>query len=194
MAVHLSAASCADWAARQLGLHDTAALFALAESKGAGNANALFFPYLSGERTPHNDPGLRAAFLGLDHETGPADFAAAVLEGVAFALADGLDVQRDAGSDISNLSVIGGGARSRFWGTILASALGVPLVYRRGGEIGPALGAARLALIAVSGASPADVLRAPPVDHVVEPDSATADRLAPKRQRFRAAYPALRSI
>lgn len=188
MSVHLSAASCIDWVARITGASGPAELFARAEQAGVGAGPELFLPYLSGERTPHNDAVVRGAFLQLDNETDGARLAQAVLEGVAFALADGMAVLRDAGTEVEKLSVIGGGARSSYWGRIIAAVLGTPLVYLRGGEVGPALGAARLAQIAVDGGAPAQVCAAPPISHVVEPDAALADRLADKHRRFRAAY------
>ena len=194
MAVHLSAASCIDWAAQLTGAAGPAEVFARAEAAGAAGGPELFLPYLSGERTPHNDPHIRGAFLGLDNETDAARLCAAVLEGVAFALADGLDALRDAGTDSAELSVIGGGARSHYWGTIIAAALGTRLVYLDGGEVGPALGAARLAQVAETGASAAEVCTRPPVDHIIEPDPLLAERLAPKREKFRSAYPALKSL
>ncbi|SDA11091.1 xylulokinase [Sphingomonas sp. NFR15] len=188
MAVHLSAASCIDWVARLTGAAGAADLFARAEKAGPASGPELFLPYLSGERTPHNDAEVRGAFLRLDNDTGPERLAQAVLEGVAFALADGLDALRGAGTEVAKLSVIGGGARSRYWGATLAAALNTPLVYLQGGEVGPALGAARLAQIAVDGGSPAEVCVAPPVAHVIEPDAALVDRLAPKLAAFRDAY------
>jgi xylulokinase len=194
MAVHLSAAACIDWGARATGIDGPAAFFAAAAEAGAASGPELFLPYLSGERTPHNDPHVRAAFLGLDHETTPGRLAAAVLEGVAFAHADGLDAVREAGSAVEQLAVIGGGARSRHWGTILAAVLGVPLTYSEGGEVGPALGAAKLAQIAVTGAAPAEVCTKPPIAHVIEADAALAERLAPKLAKFRAASAAIRSL
>lgn len=194
MSVHLSAASCIHWAARLTGTDGPAALFALAESAGAANGPELFLPYLSGERTPHDDPQMRGALLGLDHETDPARIAAAVLEGVAFALADGADTLREAGTTLDELAVIGGGARSRHWGGIIAAALGVRLVYLEGGEVGPALGAARLARIALTGEAPAAVCTRPTVNHTIEPNSLLAEKLAPKLEKFRRAYPALRCL
>ena len=188
MSVHLSAASCIDWVARLTGTSGAAELFARAEAAGPANGPEIFLPYLSGERTPHNDAQVRGAFLQLDNDSGPDRLAQAVLEGVAFALADGLDVLREAGTDIAELAVIGGGARSRYWGQTLAAAMNVPLVYLQGGEVGPALGAARLAQLAVDGGTPAEVCVAPPVSHVIEPDAALADRLAPKQAAFRQAY------
>jgi len=187
MTVHLSAAACVDWVGRLTGAPNAAEVFHRAEFAAAGNE--IFLPYLSGERTPHNDPHVRGAFLGLDHETDAARLSQAVLEGVAFALGDGLDALREAGTEVGQLSVIGGGARSDHWGRILAAVLQTPLVYLQGGEVGPALGAARLACAAVEGGDPAEVFKAPPTSHVIEPDRALAARLADKQQTFRAAYP-----
>ncbi|MDE2043237.1 MAG: xylulokinase, partial [Alphaproteobacteria bacterium] len=144
MSVHLSAASCLDWAARQVGM-DVPGLLRCAESAEADTVEELFLPYLSGERTPHNDPHVRGAWLRLDNETSPARLARAVLEGVAFAHADGLDALREAGTQVEELAVIGGGSQSLFWGRIFAAALNVRLAYLEGGDVGPALGAARLA-------------------------------------------------
>ncbi|ARU15109.1 xylulokinase [Croceicoccus marinus] len=189
MSVHLSAASCIDWVARLTGAAGAADLFARAEETGPGTGSEIFLPYLSGERTPHNDARVRGAFLGLDNDTDPGRLAQAVLEGVAFALADGLDALRDAGTRVESLSVIGGGARSGYWGRIIAAAFEVPLVYLKGGEVGPALGAARLAQLAVDGGTPADVCTPPPVSHRIDPEPALVDQLAPRKHAFRDAYP-----
>ena len=191
MAVHLSAASCVDLAAGLLGTEGAASLFALAESAGPGSGPELFFPYLSGERTPHNDAQVRGGFLRIDNDTDRSRLAQAVLEGVAFALADGLDALRGAGTEVESLRVIGGGARSRYWGETIAAALNVELVYLRGGEVGPAMGAARLAQICVDGGTPSEICEAPPVAWRVAPDPEIADRLAPKRADFIAAYPGI---
>lgn len=188
MAVHLSAASCVDWVARATGASGAAELFNRAEQVGPACGPELFLPYLSGERTPHNDPIVRGALLGLDNDSDAARLAQAVLEGVAFALADGVDALRDAGTTIDRLAVIGGGARSTYWGRIIAAAIGAELVYLQGGEVGPALGAARLAQLAIDGGGPAQVCAAPPVARTLQPEPELVDRLAPKRHAFRAAY------
>lgn len=193
MSVHLSAASCLDWAAALMGM-DVPALLAAAEGAGPAAGPELFLPYLSGERTPHNDPHVRAAFLGLSNDSDPGRLAVAVLEGVAFAHADGLAALRAAGTAIETVSVIGGGARSRLWGGIIAAVLGVRLDYLDGGEVGPALGAARLAKIAAIGADPADVCTRPPVRETILPVPALRERLATKIANFRAAYPALKHL
>jgi xylulokinase len=189
MSVHLSAASCIDWVARLTGAAGAADLFARAEATGPAAGPELFLPYLSGERTPHNDPLVRGAFLNLDNETDAGKLAQAVLEGVAFGLADGLNALRDAGSRLDKLAVIGGGARSGYWGRIIAAAFETPLVYLQGGEVGPALGAARLAQVAVDGGDPRTVCTAPPVARTIDPEPELVDRLAPKLAAFRAAYP-----
>ncbi|WP_343718427.1 FGGY-family carbohydrate kinase, partial [Inquilinus sp.] len=152
----------------------------------------LFLPYLSGERTPHNDPTATGVFLGLTHATGRPQLVRALLEGVAFAFADGQAALTDAGTAIGEVSVIGGGARSPFWGRILAAALNRPLHYPAGGELGPAFGAARLGRLAATGEAPEAVCTRPQTARVVEPDAALAERYAEKHQRFRALYPMLK--
>ncbi|MBU6207786.1 MAG: xylulokinase, partial [Alphaproteobacteria bacterium] len=193
MSVHLSAASCLDWAARQVGM-DVPGLLRCAESAEADTVEELFLPYLSGERTPHNDPHVRGAWLRLDNETSPARLARAVLEGVAFAHADGLDALREAGTQVEELAVIGGGSQSLFWGRIFAAALNVRLAYLEGGDVGPALGAARLARMALTGESADQVCTRPPVRHIMEPDPRQVEILAPKREAFRRAYAAIKSL
>ncbi|WP_420139552.1 xylulokinase [Sphingomonas sp.] len=189
MSVHLSAASCIDWVARITGAANAPELFSRAESTGPARGKEVFLPYLSGERTPHNDALVRGAFLNLDNDTSAGTLAQAVLEGVAFALADGLDALRDAGTRVSQLAVIGGGARSAYWGRIISAAMETPLVYLRGGEVGPALGAARLAQVAVDQGDPRTICAPPPVERVIQPDPADVALLAPKKHAFKEAYP-----
>ena len=88
MSVHLSAAACIDWVARLTGTPGAAELFARAESVGPASGSEIFLPYLSGERTPHNDAEVRGAFLGLDHDTTPERLAQEGRDGVRFARAD----------------------------------------------------------------------------------------------------------
>ena len=193
MSVHLSAASCIDWVARLTGAAGPSEVFQQAEGIGVRpGPSPLFLPYLSGERTPHNDQEVRAGFLQLDNDTDAPALCQAVLEGVAFALADGLDALQGVGPRIDELSVIGGGARSRYWGRILSAALQTPLAYFQGGEVGPALGAARLAQIGVDGGDPVDVCRPPPVEAIIAPAPADVEVLAPRLAAFRQTYPRIR--
>src|SRR5581483_11015771 len=115
-------------------------------------------------------------------------------EGVALAFADGLDVLIEKGGTVGEISVTGGGARLNYWGHLLAAALNRPLVYRRGGEVGAALGAARLARLALSGERAEDVCTAPPIDRVVQPDTALASLLALRRRTFARLYHDLKNV
>jgi xylulokinase len=191
MSVILSAASCLSWVTALTGAASEAALI---EEIGGSDRDpgVIFLPYLSGERTPHNDPHARGTFFGLSHATTRADLGRAVLEGVAFALVDGQDALLDAGAEIREVAVIGGGARSPLWGRILASALDRPLRYHGGADLGPAFGAARLARLAVHGEAPSTVCVAPPVERVVEPDAALRERYAERITLYRRLYRELR--
>ncbi|WP_431860672.1 xylulokinase [Azospirillum sp.] len=193
MSVMLSAASCLTFAAHLTGATDEAALLRDAEGHSGDLGALVFLPYLSGERTPHNDPHAKGVFFGLTHDTGRGALARAVLEGVAFAFADGLEVLEEAGGRVERLLVIGGGARSALWGRILTSALGRPLDYPAGGEVGPAFGAARLARLAVTGEDPAAVCRPLEVRRTVEPDAGLAASMAGRRRLFRRLYADLKA-
>jgi xylulokinase len=189
MAVILSAAGSLAWFAQAMGKSEAALL---SELEQAGVAPAgdgpLFLPYLAGERTPHNDSEAMGLFFGLTAANTRADLTRAVLEGVAFALADGLDALEAKGGRIARLSVVGGGARSALWGRLLAAALQRPLTYHAGGEIGPALGAARLARLAAGAGSIDEVCVSPTVAHVQEPEPELAECLAHRRPIYRRLY------
>lgn len=191
MSVILSAASCLSWVTSVTGAKDEGALLSEVEAADR-DSRIVFLPYLSGERTPHNDPDAKGVFFGLTHETSRADLGRAVLEGVAFALADGQDALLDAGTRIDRITVIGGGARSHYWGRILAGALDRPLQYAAGAELGPAFGAARLGRLAVTGEDPASVCTAPAADHVAEPEAALVDCYAERRALYGRLYESLK--
>jgi len=188
MSVMLSAASALDWAARLTGSADARALIAMAQARERLDGREIFLPYLSGERTPHNDPAARGVLFGLDHESDAAAIGQAVLEGVAFGLADGLDALIEAGASIKQISVIGGGARSPWWGRVLAAALNRPLTYRAGADVGPAYGAARLARLAVTRELIGEVCASPPIEAMIEPDARDVAILTPKRHMFERLY------
>ena len=158
-----------------------------------GTGPEIFLPYLSGERTPFNDPHVRAGWLRLDHDTDPARLAASVLEGIAFGLADGLDALREAGSHVDELVMVGGGARSTAWGRIISSVLQARLIYIEGGDIGPALGAARLAQLGVEPGAAEDICRRPAITAVVEPDDDLHDLLSAKRRIYQAVSASVRA-
>ena len=193
MSVILSAASCLEWAARACGCVDAGALLSQVEADDRLAGTELFLPYLSGERTPHNDPRARGVLYGLTHDSTPARIGRAVLEGVAFAFRDGLDALRHTGSRIDSISVIGGGARSVYWGRILASVLDAPLTYRDGATVGAAAGAARLAFIGHTGTAVELACQPPPVQQVVKPDPGLVSHYAARLPRYRALYRALQT-
>jgi xylulokinase len=193
MSVMLSAAATLDWAAQLTGQTDLRRLVEGARSRRLTRQSPFFLPYLSGERTPHNDPRARGVFFGITPDTNAADLTAAVLEGVALAFADGLDVLLEKGGSVDEISVTGGGARLPYWGELLAAALARPLVYREGSEVGAALGAARLARLAAGAERVEDVCVPPPVDRVVQPDAALAALLADRRHTFMRLYHDLKS-
>jgi xylulokinase len=194
MSVMLSAASVLDWTAQLTGEQDLPRLVEKAQARGVSRQSPFFLPYLSGERTPHNDPNARGVFFGIRADTDAADLTVAVLEGVALAFADGLDVLLEKGGSIGEVTVTGGGARLPYWGDLLAAALDRPLTYRVGGEVGAALGAARLARLALGGARTQDVCVAPPIGRVVQPDAALASLLATRRRTFTRLYQDLKNI
>jgi xylulokinase len=133
-------------------------------------------------------------FFGLTHETTRGELGRAVLEGVAYAFADGQDVLTAGKTPINQVTVIGGGARSELWGRILASVLQRPLLYREGGEAGPAYGAARLARLAHTGENPETVCSAPPVVRVVEPNPTLQASYKEKVLVYREIYNRMKSL
>ena len=190
LSVMLSAAEAVSWASRVLGFSSESALLAAARDlpQHARARAPIFLPYLSGERSPHNDPLAQAVWFGLVQSHAAADMAYAVVEGVGFGLCDGLQTL-DTGSDspAAALSLVGGGARDSFWCQLLSTQLGLPLVTHQGTHAGAALGAARLGWLADGGA-PAEVLRVPPIERHYQPQSELAEPLAHRHARYRTLY------
>ena len=108
----LNGASCLGWATSLLGEPDIPALVGRVKAGWRGPSRVLFLPYLAGERTPHDDPHARGVLFGLDADTGATDVAQAVMEGVAFSLAEAQDCLAAAGTELEAIAAIGGGARS----------------------------------------------------------------------------------
>lgn len=189
MSVMLSAASCLDWAAKLTGLETVPALIDAAQQADESADPVWFLPYLSGERTPHNNPQAKGVFFGLTHQHGPAELARAVLEGVGYALADGMDVVHACGVQPRSITLIGGGARSAYWRQMLADISGLQLDYRTGGDVGPALGAARLAQIAMNPERPlTELLPQLPLEQTHEPNPEHYAKYQQRRETFRRLY------
>ena len=193
MSVVLSAASCLTWVTQLTGFENEGALLEQVKKCDFSQPNSvIFLPYLTGERTPHNNPNAKGVFFGLDSATDAAILGRAVLEGVAFAFAEGQQVLLDAGEQIDDVTVIGGGAKSPLWGKIIASVLNRPLIYREGSEVGPAFGAARLARIAVTQLSAQQVCVNGKVTQTIDPDPIMQDFYAQQYTAYKALYHSLK--
>jgi xylulokinase len=195
MSVMLSAASSLSWIAGVLGHErDIGALVAEAEtfarSKSAVASAPIFLPYLSGERTPYNDAEATGMFAGLRASHGADALVFAVMEGVAFSFADGVDVLDAAGARPVRPLLVGGGARSDFWGQMIADVTGLTIDLAQGAEAGAALGAARLGMLAAGAGSIEAVCTRPPTQSAFTPDAARAAMHAPRLKRYRALYKA----
>ncbi len=185
MGVMLAATDCLNWLSRITGETPAGLTGALGpELQAPGRLR--FLPYLSGERTPHNDAGLRGGFHGLGIETDRRDLTRAVLEGVAFGLRDCADALARTGARPASLFVIGGGAASTHWVEMLATVLDTPLHRVAGGAFGVALGAARLARVAATGAAPETVMQPPRVSETIAPRADLVDAFAEAHAAFRA--------
>lgn len=193
MAVMLSAASSLSWIAAILGRESDirgliAAAAAFACSTGAIASAPVFLPYLSGERTPHNDPEATGAFAGLRAGHGANALVFAVMEGVAFSFADGVDVLDASGARPVRPLLVGGGARSEFWGQMIADVTGLTIDLASGAEAGAALGAARLGMLAAQAGAVEAVCVRPPVQREFKPDPERAAAHAERFKRYRALY------
>jgi xylulokinase len=151
-----------------------------------------FLPYLSGERTPHNDPDIRGNFYGINHDCSRADMTRGILQGVAFAFQDCLSALQHSGSSVDQLLAVGGGSRSRVWLKTIATAIGLPIQIPAASEFGAAFGAARLGLTAASGADPTQVCTAPEIIETVDPDTPRIPAYQDAWRHYRSFYPALK--
>ena len=194
MGCMLSAASCNMWWMNDILSTDNYSL----EQDGIdklGEYNVYFLPYLMGERSPHNNAMARAMFFGMSMDTTRKDMTQAVLEGVAFGLRDCLEVARDLGVTIDSSKICGGGAKSRLWRRIIASALNLRLEIVESEE-GPGLGAAILAAVGC-GEYP-DVVTAcdklVKVVDVVEPEIELVEKYNKRYEKFKKLYPTVKAL
>ncbi len=193
MGVILSATASLEWLA---GVLKTPApkLTAALGKKLERPSNLLFLPYLSGERTPVADAQIRGAIIGLGHETDAKEMTHAVLDGVAFAFRDSLEALKDAGSTITRVMAVGGGTKSELWLKIIATVLGVPVDLPASGEVGGAFGAARMGLMAATGASYASVCTKPKIAKTIMPDLKAKPAYDAAYARYVKLYPAIKEI
>ncbi len=183
MGVVLSATDTLNWLGRATG-HDPADLVAGLDPARPAREPLTFLPYLSGERTPHNDAGARGVLAGMSQATEVGDLARAATEGVAYALVDCVEALRSAGTVPGHVHAIGGGARSRPWMQMIADVSGLPLSVPASGE----LGAARLGMAASEGADPQEVCAQAGTEGMIVPDPGMAACHADNLARYRALH------
>jgi xylulokinase len=193
MGVILSATDSLNWLSDITGLDAAHLTGELGEDLRAPTG-VTFLPYLSGERTPYNDSAIRGVFAGLEHQSGRTALTQAVLEGVAFAFRDSLEALKKAGTTLERVTAIGGGSRSRYWLNAIATVLGIPIAVPADGDFGAAFGAARLGMVAATGADPFAVCTAPRTEATVEPDARLRDAYDQAYLRYRALYPAIKGV
>ncbi|WP_431094587.1 xylulokinase [Polaromonas aquatica] len=191
MSVMLSAASCLEFTAGLLGERDVAVLLAQAERRGLREDTPLFLPYLNGERTPHNNPHAKAVFFGMHAGTQREDIVNATLEGVCLGMAQGIDALRSVQPDLASVSLIGGGSRNVYWAQMLADATGLQVTRHADAEVGPSLGAARLAWLACDPGENAHIFQAPEVTDEFEPRAAQRTRMQDRAARLKGVYGSL---
>ncbi|WP_407494928.1 xylulokinase [Pseudooceanicola sp. MF1-13] len=193
MGVMLSASDSLSWLARLTGSSPSQLTGALGD-RVLPPGPVSFLPYLSGERTPHNDADIRGAFTGIGTQTTRDDMTRAVLEGVAFGLRDSAEAIRATGGTVDRLWAIGGGAASDYWLRLIATVLNVTLDVPSGTAFGAALGAARLGMAAATGAPIKDIMTPPDAHATFEPETDLQLAFEDAYAMFRKSYPAIKSI
>lgn len=190
----LSAASCNQWWAEKI-METTDYAKEQEGIKKLGENPVYFLPYLMGERSPHNDPFARGAFLGMSLDTTRADMMQAVLEGVAFALCDSVEIARAQGIGLAASRICGGGAKSLLWRRMVANICNLKLEILEHEE-GPSMGGAILAAVA-DGVYPdvrtacKEIVR---VTETVEPEPELAEKYRKKYEVYKQLYPALKPV
>ena len=194
MGCMLSAASCNKWWMDDIiGTKDYAAQQQPIEKLGENHV--FFLPYLMGERSPHNDPEARAVFIGMSMDTTRADMTQAVLEGVAFALRDSLEVAKSLGIELKSTKICGGGAKSPLWKKIVANVLNLRVEVPESEE-GPSMGGAMLAAVACGEYASVEEIAAKVVKVVetVEPEAELVAKYEERYQQFKRIYPACKPL
>ena len=194
MGCMLSAASCNKWWSEEiLNTKDYAK-----EQEGItklGENNVYFLPYLMGERSPHNNPNARGTFIGMSMDTSRSDMTQAVLEGVAFALRDSLEVAKSLGINIERTKICGGGAKSPLWKKIISNVLNLKVDMIESEE-GPALGGAILAAVACNEFESIEdaVNKLVKVTETIEPEKELVEKYEDRYNKFKKIYPTVKNL
>ena len=196
MGCMLSAASCNKWLMEEiLKTDDYAAEQAAIAENNLGHNHVFFLPYLMGERSPINDTNARGTFIGMTMDTTRADLVQAVLEGVAFAIRDSVEVARSLGIQIDRSKICGGGAKSALWKRIIANVLNCELEIPVS-EQGPGMGGAMLAMVACGEYESVQACceKLCAVADTLKPDPDLAAKYEARYQQFKHIYPALKPV
>ena len=196
MGCMLSAASCNKWLMDEI--FQTAnygAEQASIRPDRLGENHVYFLPYLMGERSPINDTNARGTFIGMTMDTTRADLVQAVLEGVAYAIRDNVEVARSLGIDIHSSKICGGGAKSPLWKKMVANILNVELECLES-EQGPGIGGAMLAMVACGEYATVQAAcdRIVHVASTVKPEPELVAKYEKRYQQFRQIYPACKQL
>lgn len=192
MSVMLSCSVCLDWGANLTGCKNVPEFLREAEKAREFDERPVYFlPYLAGERTPHNNANAKGAFFGFTSHHGKAELARAILEGVSFAMAQGMDAVHRCSGKPTSISMIGGGSRSRLWRQMLADVSGYQMDYCTGADVGPALGACRLAQIGVEKKPLEQLLPALTVQETHRPNKELHEKYKARRAVFESLYKSL---
>ena len=194
MGCMLSAASCNKWWSEEILKTNNYSEEQKAITK-LGENNVYFLPYLMGERSPHNDPMARAMFMGMSMDTTREDMTQAVLEGVAYALRDSLEVARSLGIKIERTKICGGGAKSPLWKKMIANILNLKVDIIESEE-GPALGAAILASVGCGEYANVEeaVNKLINVVETIEPEYELVEKYDKGYEKFRRIYPCVKEL
>ncbi|WP_319496656.1 xylulokinase [uncultured Cohaesibacter sp.] len=193
MAVILAATDALNWYANLVGSKAADLTRALGDEITAPGST-MFFPYLGGERTPHNDASIRGAFIGLSHPDDRVVLTRAVLEGISYAFKDGIRALEAAGTNLSRLIAVGGGSSSDYWLSLLATILDKQIDRPEDGDFGGAFGAARMGLVAATKGNPSDLCKMPAIEKSFYPNKALQDSFEPVYARYAAAYSSLKEL
>lgn len=160
-----------------------------------GENQVFYLPYLMGERSPHNDPSARAAFIGMSMDTTREEMTQAVLEGVAFGLRDSLEVARNLGIQIERTKICGGGAKSLLWKKIIANVMNLKVDVPENEE-GPSMGGAMLAAVGCGEYPDVETIcnKLVRVVDTVEPEPELVAKYEEKYRKFRKLYPAMKEL
>lgn len=190
----LSAASCNMWFCdKVLKEGDYAAVQAEIDEAELGGRDIFFLPYLMGERSPINDTDATGLFIGLRPDTTRSDMLLAVLEGVAFAVRDNVEIAKKLGIDIRESTVCGGGAKSPLWMKILANVLDIKLSMPNV-EDGPGLGAAQLAMVASGQFGSLGEIPGVQIRETIIPERALVEKYNKKYEKFKKIYPSVKAL